>query len=89
MPFLKTDKDLWDKIIRINLYGPLNTHKAVAPLMAERGGNCITVRDTVSIIVALRQEYLSHAALSACSVDDEHDLLDIALSGIGGDVLLP
>jgi NAD(P)-dependent dehydrogenase (short-subunit alcohol dehydrogenase family) len=22
MPFLKTDKDLWDKIIRINLYGP-------------------------------------------------------------------
>ena len=29
MPFLKTDKDLWDKIIRINLYGPLNTHKAV------------------------------------------------------------
>ena len=41
MPFLKTDKDLWDKIIRINLYGPLNTHKAVAPLMAERGGGRI------------------------------------------------
>jgi len=41
MPFLKTDKELWDKIIRINLYGPLNTHKAVAPLMAERGGGRI------------------------------------------------
>src|ERR1700724_1134193 len=41
MPFLKTDKDLWDKIIRINLYGPLNTHKAVAPLMADRGGGRI------------------------------------------------
>jgi len=26
MPFLKTDKELWDKIIRTNLYGPLNTH---------------------------------------------------------------
>ena len=38
MPFLKTDKELWDRIIRINLYGPLNTHKAIAPLMAERGG---------------------------------------------------
>ena len=25
-PFLSTDQALWDKIIRINLYGPLNTH---------------------------------------------------------------
>ena len=25
-PFLTTDQALWDKIIRINLYGPLNTH---------------------------------------------------------------
>lgn len=36
MPFLATDQALWDKIIRINLYGPLNTHHAVAPLMVER-----------------------------------------------------
>jgi 2-hydroxycyclohexanecarboxyl-CoA dehydrogenase len=41
MPFLKTDRALWDKIIRINLYGPLNTHKVVAALMAERGGGRI------------------------------------------------
>src|SRR5260370_27530339 len=41
MPFLKTDKDLWDKIIRINLYGPLNTHHAIAPLMVEHGGGRI------------------------------------------------
>lgn len=40
-PFLKTDKALWDKIVRINLYGPLNTHHAVAPLMVERGGGRI------------------------------------------------
>jgi len=38
MPFLKTDRDLWDKIIRINLYGPLNMHHAVCPGMIERGG---------------------------------------------------
>lgn len=37
-PFLDTDKDLWDKIISINLNGPLNTHKAVLPGMVERGG---------------------------------------------------
>ena len=40
-PFLTTDKALWDKIVRINLYGPLNTHHVVAPLMAMRGGGRI------------------------------------------------
>lgn len=37
-PFLSTDKPLWDKIIAINLNGPLNTHKAVLPGMVARGG---------------------------------------------------
>lgn len=41
MPFLKTDRPLWDKIIRINLHGPLNTHHVVAARMAERGGGRI------------------------------------------------
>jgi 2-hydroxycyclohexanecarboxyl-CoA dehydrogenase len=41
LPFLRTQRDLWDKIIRINLYGPLNTHHVVAPLMASRGGGRI------------------------------------------------
>jgi 2-hydroxycyclohexanecarboxyl-CoA dehydrogenase len=40
-PFLATEPTLWDKIIRINLYGPLNTHHAVAPLMVARGGGRI------------------------------------------------
>src|ERR1700730_11176145 len=41
MPFLQTDKDLWDKIIRIHLYGPLNTHHAMAPLLVAHGGGRI------------------------------------------------
>ena len=40
-PFLATDRALWDKIININLYGPLNTHHVVAPLMVKRGGGRI------------------------------------------------
>ncbi len=40
-PFLSTDQALWDKIIRINLYSPLNTHHVVAPLMVKRGGGRI------------------------------------------------
>jgi len=42
MPFLKTDKELWDKIIPYQpVYGPLNTHHAIAPLMVEHGGGRI------------------------------------------------
>jgi 2-hydroxycyclohexanecarboxyl-CoA dehydrogenase len=36
-PFLDTTLDLWDKVIRINLYGPLNLHHIVVRGMAERG----------------------------------------------------
>jgi 2-hydroxycyclohexanecarboxyl-CoA dehydrogenase len=44
LPFVQTDVALWDKIIRINFYGPLNTHHAVAPLMAaRRGGRIINI----------------------------------------------
>ena len=36
-PFLKTDPNLWEKIIDINLRGTINTHYAVLKGMAERG----------------------------------------------------
>jgi len=36
-PFLKTDKALWDKIVAVNLYGPLYMHHAVLKGMATRG----------------------------------------------------
>ena len=35
--FLETDPALWDKIIRINLYGPLHLHHVVLPGMVRRG----------------------------------------------------
>jgi 2-hydroxycyclohexanecarboxyl-CoA dehydrogenase len=37
MNFLDTDPTLWDKIIAINLYGPLHMHHVVVRGMAERG----------------------------------------------------
>jgi len=36
-PFLKTDPDIWDKVIDINLKGVIHTHYAVLEGMAERG----------------------------------------------------
>lgn len=38
MGFLETDRDFWDKVIGINLYGPLNMHHVVLPRMIENGG---------------------------------------------------
>jgi 2-hydroxycyclohexanecarboxyl-CoA dehydrogenase len=35
--FLETDIALWDRIIRVNLYGPLHLHHVVLPGMARRG----------------------------------------------------
>ncbi|SFU16973.1 glucose 1-dehydrogenase [Mesorhizobium sp. YR577] len=43
-PFLETEPELWDKIIAINLRGPLNLHKAVLPhLIAAGGGKVINI----------------------------------------------
>ena len=61
-PFLSTDKPLWDKIIRINLYGPLNTHHAVAPLMvARRGGRIINIASDAARVCTSNE-----AVYSAC-----------------------
>lgn len=38
MGFLETDRKFWDKVIGINLYGPLNMHHVVLPKMVENGG---------------------------------------------------
>jgi 2-hydroxycyclohexanecarboxyl-CoA dehydrogenase len=35
-PFLSTDPELWQKIINLNLYGPIHMHYAVCRRMAER-----------------------------------------------------
>ena len=36
-PFVDSDPADWDRVIQINLYGVLNTSKAVLPIMAEQG----------------------------------------------------
>lgn len=60
--FLDTDKDLWDKIIAINLNGPLNTHKAVLPGMVERkGGRVVNIASD-----AARVGTSTEAVYSAC-----------------------
>jgi 2-hydroxycyclohexanecarboxyl-CoA dehydrogenase len=62
MPFLKTDRALWDRIIRINLYGPLNMHQAVCAGMAARGeGRVVTIASD-----AARVGTSGEAVYSAC-----------------------
>ncbi|RSY79321.1 SDR family NAD(P)-dependent oxidoreductase [Sphingomonas koreensis] len=61
-PFLATDKSLWDKIIAINLYGPLFTHHAVASRMVARGaGRIVNIASD-----AARVGTSTEAVYSAC-----------------------
>ncbi|SEI12095.1 glucose 1-dehydrogenase [Paracoccus alkenifer] len=60
--FLQTESDLWDKIIAINLRGPLNTHKAVCPhMVARKGGRVINIASD-----AARVGTSTEAVYSAC-----------------------
>ena len=45
--FLQTEPDLWDKIIAVNLRGPLNLHKAVLPHLITGGGGKVVKNLTV------------------------------------------
>ena len=40
-PFLDTEPELWERIIAVNLVGPLNLHRAVGRRMVERGSGRI------------------------------------------------
>ncbi len=62
MPFLMSEPELWDKIIQINLYGPLHTHYAVASKMTERNqGRIINIASD-----AARVGTSNEAVYSAC-----------------------
>lgn len=44
MQFLDTDPTFWNKVVAINLMGPLNLHHAVLPLMiADGGGKVVNI----------------------------------------------
>ncbi len=43
-PFLETDPELWDKIVKINYTGPLNLHHTVLPhFVAQKSGKVINI----------------------------------------------
>jgi 2-hydroxycyclohexanecarboxyl-CoA dehydrogenase len=60
--FLDTDVALWDKIIAINLYGPLHLHHVVLPGMLKRGfGRVVNVSSDAG-----RVGFSGEAVYSAC-----------------------
>ncbi len=61
-PFLDTTPELWQKIIEVNLLGPLYMHRAVLGLMAERGaGKVVNIASD-----AARVGSSGEAVYSAC-----------------------
>ena len=60
--FLDTDRAFWDRVIAINLYGPLNVHHVALPGMAERGfGRIVNIASD-----AARVGSSGEAVYSAC-----------------------
>lgn len=44
IPFVDTDRAFWDKVIAINLYGPLNMHHVVLPrMMDKKAGRIVNI----------------------------------------------
>jgi len=70
--FLDTDRAFWDKVIGINLYGPLNLHHVVVKRMAERGfGRVVTVSSDAG-----RVGSSGEAVYSAATRDSDERLLN-------------
>lgn len=61
-PFVDTDPGQWEKVIAINLMGPLNLHRAIVPGMKERGeGRVINIASDAGRVGSSGQ-----AVYSAC-----------------------
>ncbi|MBE1531834.1 SDR family NAD(P)-dependent oxidoreductase [Actinomadura algeriensis] len=48
LEFMDTTEDVWDRVLRINLYGPFHGMRAAAPLMRDSGGGSIVNISSVS-----------------------------------------
>jgi len=80
MSFLDTDTALWDKIIGINLYGPLHMHHVVVRGMAERGfGRVVNVASDAG-----RVGSSGEAVYSACPGPTDTPLFDAFKAGSPG-----
>lgn len=61
-PFLESDPEIWDRIVAINLYGPLNTCQSVVTRMVEQGhGSVVNIGSD-----AARVGSSGEAVYSAC-----------------------
>ena len=88
-PFLDTDEDLWDRIIDINLRGPIRMTKAVLPGMVERqGGRVVNISSDAG-----RVGSTGEAVYSACKAGiigfSKTVAREVARSGITVNAICP
>ena len=87
--FVETDRPFWDKVIAINLYGPLNVHHVVLPRMiARKTGRIVNVASDAG-----RVGSSGEAVYSACKggiiAFSKTIAREVARSGITVNVLCP
>ncbi|GAA3748139.1 SDR family NAD(P)-dependent oxidoreductase [Streptomyces tremellae] len=46
--FMDTDEEVWDRVLKINLYGPFHGIRAAAPLMRDSGGGAVVNISSIS-----------------------------------------
>jgi 2-hydroxycyclohexanecarboxyl-CoA dehydrogenase len=87
--FLETDRALWDRIIQINLYGPLIMHRAVLPRMQRRGAGRVVNVSSDAGRVGSSGESVYSACKGGIIAFSKTLARELARSGITVNVLCP
>jgi 2-hydroxycyclohexanecarboxyl-CoA dehydrogenase len=87
--FVDTDPADWDRIIRINLYGVLNTCRVVLPVMIEQGGGSIVNMSSDAGRVGSSGEAVYSAAKGGIIAFSKTIARENARSGINVNVVCP
>jgi 2-hydroxycyclohexanecarboxyl-CoA dehydrogenase len=87
--FVDTDPADWDRIIRINLYGVLNTCRVVLPVMIEQGGGSIVNMSSDAGRVGSSGEAVYSAAKGGIIAFSKTIARESARSGINVNVVCP
>jgi 2-hydroxycyclohexanecarboxyl-CoA dehydrogenase len=88
-PFVESDPAGWDKIIRINLYGVLNTCRTVLPVMIEQRGGSIVNLGSDAGRVGSSGEAVYSAAKGGIIAFSKTIARESARSGINVNVVCP
>lgn len=88
-PFVDSDPADWDRVIAINLYGVLNTSKAVLPLMAAQGSGSVVNLASDAGRVGSSGEAVYSAAKGGVIAFTKATAREMARAGVNANCICP